>query len=58
MTESVPCTASNDDALKHAHLTYHMDLMRKINISKIDTTLAIGFYISDYEEYKYFRAYL
>jgi hypothetical protein len=32
--------------------------MRKINISKIDTTLAFGFYIKDYEEFKYFKAFL
>jgi len=32
--------------------------MRKINIRKIDTSLAFGFYISDYEEFKYFKAFL
>jgi hypothetical protein len=33
-------------------------LIRKLNIAKIDTTLAFGFYLRDYEDYKYFRAFL
>ena len=32
--------------------------MRKLNIGKIDTTLAFGFYLRDYEDFKYFRANL
>lgn len=27
-------------------------------MAKIDTTLAFGFYLHNYEDYKYFRAFL
>lgn len=56
--DAEPCTPSNDDALKTGHLTYHCEQMRKLNIAKIDTTLAFGFYLRDYEDFKYFRAFL
>jgi hypothetical protein len=32
--------------------------MRKINISKIDTTLAFGFYLNDFEDFKNFKGFL
>ena len=56
--DAEPCTATNDDALSLGHLTYHCEQMRKLNIAKIDTTLAFGFYLRDYEDFKYFRAFL
>lgn len=40
---------NDDDLIKNAmNLTYHIDAVKKINISKIDTSLAFGFYLRDY----------
>jgi len=58
VTDAVPCTSTNDDALRQYHLSYHTNIMRKINISKIDTTLAFGFYLRDYQSYKEFQQFL
>ena len=58
VTDALSCTPTNDESLRHGHLSYHTNVMRKINIAKIDTTLAFGFYLRDYEDFKYFRAYL
>lgn len=56
VTDSLP--ANNEDALRYGHLSYHTNLIRKINLSKIDTTLAFGFYLRDYEAYRDFQGFL
>ena len=43
MQESI----KGDEALSKGHLSYHTDMMKKISLSKIDTTLAFGFYLKD-----------
>lgn len=58
MSDALPCTAADDELLKHGHLSYHFNLMRKISISKIDTTLAFGFYLKNYEDFKLFQDFL
>lgn len=58
VSDSVPLKGGNDDALKFGHLSYHTNVMRKINLSKIDTTLAFGFYLRDHQDFKEFQGFL
>lgn len=51
-------TIRGEEGLSKGHLTYHTDMMKKISLSKIDTTLAFGFYLKDEEDFQRFQAFL
>ncbi len=42
------------EGLQKSYVTFHCGSPKKIDFTKIDTSLGIGFYIKDYEDYQNF----
>jgi hypothetical protein len=44
--------------LKTHYATYHCSSAKKLSLTKIDTSLAFGFYLRDYQDYKKFETFV